>query len=203
MINREIAIIVTIAAIMIMIPVVFGLVLADQGSTCGSSISSIEQQLKLSREKVQSARTADGALVVSGNNIYAAWNCFSHVLFTKSSDAGKTFANTTLINTHDTSPKTVVGNVTISAAGNTVAIKWDSNKTGIENPEIRASNDGGNTFSNTVTLNSIPGGINKPIGANTTSTSNMTGGTHDSSVHTTNPAARSTYDSGSSIRNVK
>jgi hypothetical protein len=59
-----------------------------------------------------------------------------------------------------------------------------------------------------------------PAGSNTTSTSNMTGsnttgaagnttgsnttlGTHDSSVHTTNPAAYSTHDSRPSIRNVK
>jgi hypothetical protein len=52
-------------------------------------------------------------------------------------------------------------NVTISASGNNVAIMWDSNKTGTVNPEIRASSDGGNTFSNEVTLNSTVGGINK------------------------------------------
>lgn len=86
---------------------------------------------------------------------------FSHVLFTKSNDGGKTFANTTLISTPDTNPKTVVDNVTISASGNTVAIMWDSNKIGIVNPEIRASSDSGNTFANEVTLNSTSGGINK------------------------------------------
>jgi hypothetical protein len=108
-----------------------------------------------------SHRNTDGGLAVSGNNIYAAWNCFSHVLFTKSNDGGKTFANTTLISEPDTNPKTVVDNVTIGASGNTVAIIWDSNKTGIVNPEIRASTDGGNTFANEVTLNSTSGGINK------------------------------------------
>jgi hypothetical protein len=52
-----------------------------------------------------------------------------------------------------------------------------------------------------------------PAGLNSTSTSNMTGAAgnttgsnttaHGSSIHTTNPAAFSTHDSGHSIRNVK
>jgi hypothetical protein len=44
---------------------------------------------------------------------------------------------------------------------NYVAIMWDTNKTGIPNPEIRTSSDGGNTFANLVRLNSTSGGINK------------------------------------------
>ncbi len=52
-----------------------------------------------------------------------------------------------------------------------------------------------------------------PAAANTTAGSNMTGAAgnttasnttaHGSSIHTTNPAAFSTHDSGRSIRNVK
>ncbi|NAL78605.1 hypothetical protein [Nitrososphaera sp. AFS] len=43
-----------------------------------------------------------------------------------------------------------------------------------------------------------------PAGSNMTGAAgNTTGGAHDSSVHTTNPAAYSTHDSGRSIRNVK
>jgi hypothetical protein len=81
-------------------------------------------------------------------------------------------------------------NVSISVSGNTVAVMWDSNSTGISNPVLRTSSDGGNTFSNIVTLNSTPGGINKPAGANMTTgaTGNITGGAHGSAMSTTNPA---------------
>jgi hypothetical protein len=104
----------------------------------------------------------DGGLAVSGSNVYAAWNCMSDVLFAGSHDGGKTFANTLLRSGALTpNPKIVNYNVTISATGNNVAIMWDSNKTGIINPEIRTSNDGGKTFGNVVTLNSTAGGINK------------------------------------------
>jgi hypothetical protein len=107
----------------------------------------------------------DGGLAVSGTNIYAAWTCFGNVFFAGSHDGGKTFANTMLVSsTPNTNPKTSVlnDNVSISASGNSVAIMWDSNKTGgISNPEIRTSSDGGNTFGDIVTLNSTSGGINK------------------------------------------
>src|SRR5690242_13481943 len=49
-----------------------------------------------------------------------------------------------------------------------------------------------------------PAGANMTTGSNMTGTAgNTTGGAHDSSVHTANPAAYSTHDSGRSIRNVK
>jgi hypothetical protein len=159
MVNREFAIIATIAAIMIS-AVAFGLIFQAQAdSSSRSHCDERAVQEVVNPEDLKNP--ADGGLAVSGNNIYATWNCFSHVLFTKSTDGGKTFANTTLINTPDTNPKTVVDNVTISASGNTVAIMWDSNETGIVNPEIRASGDWGNTFRDIVTLNSTSGGINK------------------------------------------
>jgi hypothetical protein len=103
----------------------------------------------------------DGGLAVFGTNIYAAWTCYSNVFFAGSHDGGKTFANTMLLSTPNTNPKIVNDNVTISATGNNVAVMWDSNKTGIINPTIRTSSDGGNTFGNIVTLNSTSGGVNK------------------------------------------
>jgi hypothetical protein len=101
----------------------------------------------------------DSILAVSGNNTYVAWTCFGNVLFTGSHDGGKTFANTMLLSSApNTNPKTSVlnnDNVSISASGNSVAIMWDTNKTGgISNPVIRTSSDGGNTFGNIITLNS-------------------------------------------------
>jgi hypothetical protein len=108
-------------------------------------------------------------VVVSGVNVYTAWTNFSStlhtvpVLFAKSNDGGKTFANTMIISTPNTNPKTVVinQNVSIGASGNNVAVTWWTNKTGIFNPVIRTSSDGGNTFASIVRLNSTSGGINK------------------------------------------
>jgi hypothetical protein len=116
-------------------------------------------------------------VAVSGINIYTVWECYNQVLFSKSNDGGKTFANTMLMSTSATNPKIHVlnDNVSIGASGNNVAIMWDSNNTGISNPVVRTSSDGGNTFSNIVTLNSTPGEINKSAGSNMTTGSNMTG----------------------------
>ena len=53
-------------------------------------------------------------------------------------------------------------------------------------------------------MTSAGGAENMTTGSNMTRTAgNTTGGAHDSSIHTTNPAAYSTHDSGRSIRNVK
>ena len=186
MINREAAIIVTIAAIMILIPVTyFPLIRAQDVSHCepGTAYYWIPPR-------------SDGGLAVSGANIYAAWTCYNHVLFTKSNDGGKTFANTTLMSAPNTNPKIHVlnDNVSISASGNNVAVMWDTNNTGISNPVLRTSSGGGNSFSNIVTLNSTPGGINKPAGSNMTTVSNMTGAAGNttaaalSSIPTTHPA---------------
>jgi hypothetical protein len=134
----------------------------------------------------------DDAVVVSGPNVYAAWTCNNHILFAKSNDGGKTFGNTVLLSTPHTNPKIHVinDNVSISASGNTVSILWNSNETGMINPVLRTSSDSGNTFSNILTLNSTPGGINKAAGSNMTGAAgNATGGSHVSSTHTTNPAA--------------
>ena len=52
-------------------------------------------------------------------------------------------------------------NISIGSSGNNVAVTWWTNRTGIFNPVIRISNDGGNTFTNMIRLNSISGGTNK------------------------------------------
>lgn len=160
MINREAAIIVTITAIMISIPVTF----APGGSGFISRDDSPEVVIHRPVVPRLECWKGDGDVAVSGANIYTIWECYNHILFAKSNDGGKTFANTTLVSgTPNTNPKTSVlnDNVSISASGNNVAIMWDTNKTGIPNPVIRASSDGGNTFGDIVTLNSTSGGVNK------------------------------------------
>jgi hypothetical protein len=202
MINREASIIVTITAIMISIPVTFA-----PGGSGFISPRDDSPEVVMHRPVVPRLECwkGDGDVAVSGANIYTIWECYNHILFAKSNDAGKTFANTILMSTPNTNPKIHVlnDNVSISASGNNVAVMWDTNNTGISNPVLRTSSDGGNTFSNIVTLNSTPGGINKPAGSNMTGAagnttvgagsnmttgSNTTGGAHDSSIHTTKPA---------------
>jgi len=159
MLSQESAI---FAAIMILSPVAFGLMFQAHQALAQSPVEiAIAGTDHCSAKGEAIKHSIDGGLAVSGANIYAAWNCLSHVLFTASHDGGKTFANTTLISAPNTSPKTLSENLTLSASGNNVAIMWDSNQTGISNPEIRTSSDGGNTFGNIITLNSTIGGINK------------------------------------------
>jgi hypothetical protein len=112
---------------------------------------------------------ARAPVAVSGNNIYTAWNNASATLhgaavfFTKSSDGGKTFANTMVLSPPNTNPKISVirENVSIGASGSHLVVTWWTNETGALNPVIRTSNDGGNTFGNLMRLNSTFGGINK------------------------------------------
>jgi len=161
MLNRGSTIIAIFAAIMILFSVAFGLMFQAHAQLPPRSH---DEYCKVIESIVDPPKT-DGGLAVSGTNVYAAWTCYNHVLFTKSDDGGKTFANTMLVSSiPNTNPKTSVlnDNVSISASGNNVAIMWDTNKTGgISNPVIRTSNDGGNTFGGIVTLNSTSGGINK------------------------------------------
>jgi hypothetical protein len=108
---------------------------------------------------------SDVPVAVSGNNIYIAWiNNTSHnisVFFTKSTDGGKTFAKTMVINPPNKDKTFVIRrNVSIGAYGNNVAVTWWTNETGALNPVIRISNDAGNTFRNILRLNSTAGGTN-------------------------------------------
>lgn len=81
----------------------------------------------------------------------------------QSNDGGNTFAKTMIISSPNKNANIVVinENISISASGNNVAVSWWTNKTGIFNPVIRISNDGGNTFANIIRLNSTAGGTNK------------------------------------------
>jgi hypothetical protein len=166
MVCHESAII--IAAIVILSTITFGLMFQAHealAQTAHEEQQALQKCKEAIKQNIEDPPKTDGGLAVSGTNIYAAWTCNSNVLFTGSHDGGKTFANTMLVSSSNpnTNPKTFVlnDNVTLSASGNNVAIMWDTNKTGIPNPEIRTSSDGGNTFSNIVTLNSTSGGTNK------------------------------------------
>src|SRR5581483_1991241 len=79
-------------------------------------------------------------------------------------------------------------NVNINAAGTDVAVTLWTNETGTLNPVIRTSTDGGNTFGNLIRLNSTSGEVHSPSNM-TGAAGNTTGGSHGSSIHTTNPAA--------------
>ncbi|MGB7953288.1 MAG: hypothetical protein WCF23_04850 [Candidatus Nitrosopolaris sp.] len=49
---------------------------------------------------------------------------------------------------------TIDQNTEIAASGSNVYVTWWTNKTGVLMPLFRASNDGGNTFSKPIMLNS-------------------------------------------------
>ncbi|HET7147478.1 MAG TPA: hypothetical protein VFI73_03175 [Candidatus Nitrosopolaris sp.] len=100
---------------------------------------------------------AHGPLVaISGNNTYIVWanNDTGHfnVFFAKSTDSGKTLKTTML--SAPSKGNTINYNTEISASGNHVYVTWWTNKTGLLMPVLRASNDNGNTFGKTITLNS-------------------------------------------------
>ncbi len=109
---------------------------------------------------------AHGPLIaISGNNTYIVWanNDTGHfsVFFAKSTDGGKTLKTTMLSATNK--GNTINYITEISASGNHVYVSWWTNKTGILMPVFRASNDNGNTFGKTVTLNStgVPAAVPK------------------------------------------
>jgi hypothetical protein len=195
--NREI----TIVAIMISFPMAFGLLFQAH--------QAFAQRPEIPIQPPEEAIKAPVA--VSGNNIYTAWNNASAslhgdaIFFTKSNDGGKTFSNAMVLSPPNTNPKVSVtrNNVNIGASGNNIAVTWWTNETGAPNPVIRTSTDGGNTFGNLIRLNSTSGEVNNPSGTNMTGAAGNTTAAHGTSIHTTNPAAYSTHDSGRSIRNVK
>ncbi len=49
---------------------------------------------------------------------------------------------------------TVDQNAQIAASGSNVYVTWWTNKTGVQMPVFRASNDNGDTFAKAITLNS-------------------------------------------------
>lgn len=145
MLSRESTIVVAVTAtIMFFFPVALSLIFQIQGAVaavCGGG--------SVRRDPVCEE---EAPVAVSGANIYTAWTNFSSsalhsvpVFFTKSHDGGKTFANTMVISTPNTNPRTFVinTNISIGSSGNNVAVTWLTNKTGIFNPVIRTSGDGG------------------------------------------------------------
>lgn len=150
------------AAVMISIPLVFGLVTQAHEVFAVTCCIPTEHR---------------APVIVSGSNMYTAWNNNASVgnnnasvsllgvpvFFTKSNDSGKTFSKTLVISTPNTNPKTFVinKNISISASGKNVAVTWWTNKSGTFKPVIRTSSNGGNTFASIIRLNSTPGGINK------------------------------------------
>jgi hypothetical protein len=67
-------------------------------------------------------------------------------------DVGKSL-KTRMISAHNKG-NTIDQNVQIAASGSNVYVTWWTNKTGVLMPVFRASNDIGNTFGNTMMLNS-------------------------------------------------
>jgi hypothetical protein len=95
-------------------------------------------------------------IATSGNNLYMAWpnNDTGHwnVFFAKSSDGGKTLK--TMMISAPNKGNVVHENTQISALGSNVYVTWWTNKTGVLMPVFKASNDNGNTFGKTMTMNS-------------------------------------------------
>lgn len=100
---------------------------------------------------------AKAPIATVGANVYIAWNNNDtghwNVLFVKSNDGGKTFGKNIMLSAPNKG-NTVDQNVRIAASGSNVYVTWWTNKTGALIPVFRGSNDNGNTFGKTVTLNS-------------------------------------------------
>ncbi len=96
-------------------------------------------------------------IATSGNNVYTAWpnNDTGHwgVFFAKSMDGGKTLGKTIMLSAPNKG-SIVHLNVDIAASGSNVLVTWWTNKTGVIMPVFKASNDSGDTFGKTMTLNS-------------------------------------------------
>lgn len=82
------------------------------------------------------------------NNDTGHWNVF----FAKSTDGGKTLKIMMISATNI--GNTIDQNTEIAASGSNVYVSWWTNKTGVLMPLFTASNDGGNTFSKPIMLNS-------------------------------------------------
>jgi hypothetical protein len=96
-------------------------------------------------------------VATSGSNVYMAWpnNDTGHwnVFFAKSTDGGKTFTKNIMLSAPNKG-HVVDQDIQIAASGSNVYVTWWTNKTGILMPVFRASNDNGDTFAKTITLNS-------------------------------------------------
>src|SRR5947209_6557777 len=139
---------------------VFSRASTDAGKTFGDSVmlqSIGSSPVKKLTPPPAGRITVDTLLATSGNNTYVSWwdNRTGNweVLFTKSSDNGKSFSDTINISK---SPDARSLGARMAAQGNNVYITWwDTDKTtGVKNVFFRASNDNGNTFGSPIMLNS-------------------------------------------------
>jgi hypothetical protein len=97
-------------------------------------------------------------ITASGDNVYVTWwdNKTGNweVFFAKSTDGGETFDNT--INLSNANGRSE--DASIAASGDNVYVTWWDNKTGTREVFFRASTNNGDTFGNTIMLNSTNGG---------------------------------------------
>src|SRR5215211_5920340 len=93
-------------------------------------------------------------IAASGDNVYVTWwdNKTGNweVFFARSIDNGETFDNA--INLSNAMGRSEDSN--IAASGDNVYVTWWDNKTGTREVYFRASTDNGETFGNTIMLNS-------------------------------------------------
>jgi hypothetical protein len=101
----------------------------------------------------------------TGNNVYVMWNDYGNISVGSSNDAGETFGNTTIINSHQISldsndlpldyylPRDMI------VSGNNVYVVWEAIESSHTNKDIffRSSHDGGKTFGNTTNISNNPG----------------------------------------------
>jgi hypothetical protein len=97
-------------------------------------------------------------ITASGDNVYVTWwdNKTGNweVFFAKSTDNGETFDDT--INLSNANGRSE--DASIAASGDNVYVTWWDNKTGTREPFFRGSTDSGETFGNTIMLNSTSEG---------------------------------------------
>ncbi len=98
-------------------------------------------------------------VAASGDNVYVTWwdNKTGNweVFFAKSTDGGETFDDT--INLSNSKGRSEDAN--IAASGDNVYVTWWDNKTGTREVYFRASTNNGETFGNTIMLNSTNAGV--------------------------------------------
>src|ERR687890_1165140 len=97
-------------------------------------------------------------IAASGDNVYVTWwdNKTGNweVFFARSTDDGETFDDT--INLSNANGRSE--DASIAASGDNVYVTWWDNKTGTREAFFRASTNNGETFGNTIMLNSTNGG---------------------------------------------
>ncbi len=92
-------------------------------------------------------------VIISGNNVYLTWwsnkTGNNEVLFRASTDGGQVFGDK--INLSNTTNAESV-DVEIAAEGNNVVVTWWERNQTVNEPVVRISNDGGQTFGETLRL---------------------------------------------------